>query len=209
MRHIVDIIIEFIKKNIGLYILLTIVLIIGIIAGSLTVNLLSPLQREELTKYLNMFFINLNNIDLDSSNVFYTSLSNNIKTVITIFISGLLIFGFPLIFFIIFFRGFILGFTTGFFIAEFGLKGFLISILTILPQNIFIILGILSIGVTALYYAFALLKSKERFYKESYGNLLIGYLFSSFFFSIFLLLASLLEGYISPILIRIIANYFS
>ncbi|MGB9839913.1 stage II sporulation protein M [Thermovenabulum sp.] len=209
MRYFIDVIIEYIKKNIGLYIILLLILVIGILSGSLTVNLLSALQKEELTKYLNMFFININNMDLDSTNIFYSSLSNNLKTLLIIFLSGLLIFGFPIVFIIIFLRGFMLGFTTGYFISEFGTKGVLLSIFAIVPQNILIITGILSIGVTTLYFDFTVLKSKRKYYRESYGNLILGYLFSFLFFSLFLLFASLIEGYISPFLIRIIANYIS
>ncbi|KYO65799.1 stage II sporulation protein M [Thermovenabulum gondwanense] len=207
MRYIIDVIIEYIKKNIGLYIILLLILVIGILSGSLTVNLLSSLQKEELTKYLSMFFVNINNMDLDSTNIFYSSLSNNLKILLIIFLSGLLIFGFPIVFIIIFLRGFMLGFTTGYFISEFGTKGVLLSIFAIVPQNILIITGILSIGVTTLYFDFSVLKSKRKYYRESYGNLIVGYIFSFLFFSLFLLFASLIEGYISPFLIRIIANY--
>lgn len=201
---------EYFRENIGQYVLLTIILIAGIIIGSITVNLISENQMENILSFINGFLANFNNISVDNYSIFYVSLSNNLKTAFAMILLGFTVVGFPLILVLIFFRGFVLGFTVGFLIGQMGTKGMVLSILSILPQNLIILPCIISIGVTSLTFAITVIKNKIRKYnQEDYSQMVTGYLLLNLFFSFLLVMSGLIEGYISPMFIKIYANYLS
>ena len=102
MNYFPKILIEYLRKNIVQYIFLSVVLIAGIIVGSITVNLMSDIQIEDILSFINGFLANINNISLDCSSIFYLSLSNNFKTAFLLIILGLSVVGLPFILIVIF-----------------------------------------------------------------------------------------------------------
>lgn len=209
MNYFPKALIEYLRKNIVQYMFLSIVLISGIIVGSITVKMISDIQMESIVSFINGFLANINNISVDCSSIFYLSLSNNLKTAIALILLGLSVVGLPFILTVIFFRGFMLGFTVGFLIEQLGSKGIVLSILSILPQNLIILPCIVSIGVTSLTFAMAVIKNRIKNYHESYSQMVIGYLLLNLFFSFLLIISGLIEGYISPIFIKFYTNYLS
>lgn len=197
---------DYFRRNIGLYIFVFLILIAGVVAGSISVNLLPEYQREDILNYIYSFLANAKNISVDASEVFLISLSNNLKTLLFIVISGITIIGFPLILGLIFFRGFILGFTVGFLIGGLGFQGLLMSILSILPQNLIIIPSLVSIAVAGIIFATTVIKNRRNFY-EGQSQLFTSYLLYNLMFGILLVFSSLIEGYISPILIKLLTRY--
>jgi len=200
---------EYFKRNIMQYIFLSIILIIGIIAGSIMVNFISDVQAASIQRFLNGFLANVNNTTVDYSSVFYLSMSNNMKTAILLILLGLSVVGLPLILGVILFRGFVLGFTVAFLIEELGAKGLILSIFSIFPQNLIILPCIISIGVTSLTFAITVIKNRIKNYQESYSQMIGGYMLLNIFFSCLLIISGLIEGYISPIFIKIFSNYIS
>jgi stage II sporulation protein M len=200
-------IISFFKQNITCYIILLIVFISGVILGSISVNMMSDTQLQDLSDFINGFFANAKNISVDPPTIFYSSLSNNLKTLFTLFICGLVIIGLPLIFILIFFRGFIMGFTVGFFISEMGIRGIVFSLLSVLPQNIIIVPSIISVGVAGIGFSSNMLKNRRIIQSESYIQILASYFLFNFVFSILLVVAALIEGYISPVFIKLLTPY--
>ena len=207
MNHFPRLLVDYFKNNIGQYIFLTIVLIVGVVVGSIAVNVISDNQLINLLGFINGFLANVNNLSIDNSSVFYVSLSNNLKTALLMILSGLSIIGFPIILFLIFFRGFVLGFTVGFLIGQLGLQGIVLAVLSILPQNLIILPCIISIGVTSLTFSITVIKNRIRNYSEDYSQMLAGYLVINLFFGFLLMMSSLIEGYISPIFIKLYTRY--
>jgi len=209
MSHFPRFFLEYLRKNIIQYVLLSIILIVGIIVGSFTVNMISDIQRESILSLISGFLANISNISIDNSSVFYLSLSNNFKTAIALILFGLSVVGLPFILALIFFRGFVLGFTVGFLIEQLGPKGIVLSALSILPQNIVILPCILSIGVTSLTFATTVIKNKIKNHHENYSQMVAGYLLLNLFFSFLLIISGLIEGYISPVFIKFYSNHLN
>jgi stage II sporulation protein M len=207
LNYFPRVIFDYFKKNMGLYIFVFLIFVGGTILGSIAVNMMSDNQMKATLDFINSFFVNVKNIEVNFSTIFYVSISNNLKTALTLCILGLTIVGLPLIPAVIFFRGFVLGFTVGFFIGSLGVKGILFSILSILPQNIIIIPSIISIGVAGMTLSLTVLKNRFKHYTEDYPRLLMGYFLFNFTFCVMLILAGLIEGYISPVFIRLLTNY--
>ena len=207
MNYLPNFLRDFIRRNMGLYLLISLIFIAGIIFGSLAVNMLSPVQSDEVLSYIEGFFANVKNIDLDPANIFTISIVNNLKNALAIFILSLIVIGLPLVLLLIMFRGFILGFTVGFLINELGIKGVIFSILAILPQNLIIIPTVISLGVAGTAFALSIIKNRFRHYPEDYPGLIFGFAMFSIACSILLVTASLVEGYISPIFIKLVTPY--
>lgn len=195
------------KQNIGFYLLTVLILLSGVVLGSFSVGLLSETQKNELLNYVELFFSNVRNLNIDSAGVFYTSVLNNLKTALVISFAGLFVITFPLIPAVIFFRGYILGFTVGFLASEFGIKGCIFAVFTIFPQNLITIPVIISIGVTGICFAVEVIKNRKKIDKGEYLNMTASYLLLNLGFSLFFILAGLIEGYISPLFIKLFSTY--
>lgn len=189
------------------YILVTLVLVAGIVLGSFTVKMLSETQKQELLNFVESFFSSVGDVYIDSSAVFYTSVLNNLKTALIISLAGFFVLSFPLIPAVVFFRGYILGFTVGFLASEYGIKGCIFAAFSILPQNIIALPVIISVAVTGIYYAAEVIKNRKRMNRREYLNMTGSYVLLNFGFCLLLVLAGLIEGYISPIFIKIFSTY--
>ncbi len=105
----------------------------------------------------------MKNDGFDSILIFKQSIIDNFKTIGLMWLTGLIIIGIGIIPIAVMFRGFAIGFTVGFIVNEYGTKGFLFSILGILPpQNLFIIPGIISISSVGIAFSLNNIKKKEN-----------------------------------------------
>lgn len=185
-------------------------LIVGIIIGSITIKVLNGEQKSEILNFFNSFFKTLSNNEYDNIQIFKQSILDNFKTIFIIWITGILIIGIPIIPIIVLLRGFALGFTVGFLVNEFGFKGFLFSLLAILPQNLFILPGIISVSSSGLIFSLKQVSgNKIRTRRESILQDFINYSITTLMYSIIIIIGSLIEGYITPNFIRLLSEYFS
>ncbi|MCF6465890.1 stage II sporulation protein M, partial [Clostridium sp. Cult2] len=149
------------QDNFIIYFLIIILFAIGIIIGSITIKVLDFNQKNDIMIFLNSFFQAIDSNKFTSISILKQSIIDNFKTVGVIWISGMIYIGIPIIPITIMFRGFALGFTVGFLVNEYGIQGFLFSILGILPQNLFIIPGIVSIASIGIAFSINCIKRKK------------------------------------------------
>lgn len=71
MNYFSRILKDYFKRNIIKYIFLSLILISGIIAGSITVNFLSDIQSVNLQRYISGFLANVNDVSVDYSSIFF------------------------------------------------------------------------------------------------------------------------------------------
>lgn len=205
MKKIIGIIQKHIRLNISIYFIALLFFTIGIVTGTYTIKALPDSQKVELINYLEGFFQILKNQNIDSYQLLFQSLLNNLKLFVPIWILGLTIIGTPIILILLGFRGFILGFTLGFVIDELALKGVLFIILSILPHNLFYIPGLIGIGVMAI--SFSLFIFKNRIKKQKLQNRksqIWTYTMAMMLISILLLLGSIVEAYITPLFMKVL-----
>jgi stage II sporulation protein M len=194
------------KNNINRYFLLFMIFIIGVSAGAFTVNGLSTLQRDELIQYLKGFIHIMDKQSVNSNELLMISLQENTKIIVLLWLLGVTIIGIPFIFLLILVRGFILGFSSGFIIKAMGFKGMLFGLLALFPKEIIMIPCIIALGVNGINFSLNIIKSKsiKQVLKQNLRMDFIGYSLSTIFFSIFILIGTLVETYIIPVFIRII-----
>lgn len=198
---------EHISRNRNAYLFLLMAFVLGVSAGAFTVNGLSTMQRDELSNYFQGFLQLLNNQNLESSELFSTALVENLKLIVILWILGVTIIGIPFIFIILGVKGFITGFSSGFIINVLGLKGVLFTTFALLPKEIIIVPCLIAIGVNGINFSLHIAKNRSAHdnLKESLKASFISYCFVTAFFSCIILAGIILDAYVTPVLVRIIA----
>lgn len=198
---------EYLRANIVAYFFMTLIFIIGVVVGALAVKTLPEEQKLELVGYLKVFFQGLvqTSATADTAELFRNAALNNIKTIGLMWILGFTIVGLPFVLFIVFTRGFVIGFTVGFLINEYIMKGLVFALASILPHNFFAVPAVIITGVSATSFSLLLVRRKMR------GK--VNLLYQSTAYTVvclvmlaFMLIAALIEVYISPVFMKVIAG---
>lgn len=191
-----------------MYFIISILFIVGIVSGAITIKVLGPGKNDEVMFFLNSLFKAIDSNSLNSVSILKQSLLDNYKAILIIWLSGIIYLGFVVSPIIILFRGFALGFSVGFFVYEYKIKGFLFSVLGIFPQNLFMIPSIISIASISM--AHSISKAKKRKIRVN-SNIRLShfsdYSLLIFAFSMVLLIGCLIEAYLAPIFLRILIDY--
>lgn len=188
---------QHIKKNNWHYILLILILVLGMILGYQKVYSLNGEVRSHLLDLINSYLLGGYKGDYSGDLIFISAYIQQLKSILLIWFLGLTVIGIPLILGVIFFRGFSLGFTIGFLVQEKGTAGVIISILSILPQNLVYLPLIVAWGLVAINFSLYIVKGREV------GGLpltkgLIRYLLLLAVFSVIVLMGVLIEAFLSP-----------
>ncbi|MCK8828499.1 stage II sporulation protein M [Natroniella acetigena] len=198
----------FLEKNLLLLFFIIVFFVIGIVFGTLAVRTLDYAQKKELVEYLGEFIVEINqlmraNKQLVAQNI----IISNLRFTFLFWLLGLTMLGAILIPFIIFLRGFIIGFTVGFLLDQMFLRGIILSIISVLPQNIIFLPSLLLGALVSISFALTLGKGILMGSRYKFRLLITNYSIVMLMIGILLVMAGLVEAYITPILIRTIANY--
>lgn len=154
---------SFFLAHMNLYVFLFVVFIIGLITGVVHSIILGDEAKTESYTYITTFINALETKQFDINILFNEFLSTNLKPAIFIWLFGLWIIGIPLVCVYIAFEGYSLGFVISIVINSLGSgKGSLLLSLALLPQEIFIIPVILTLGVNSILFAKSIWKSRNR-----------------------------------------------
>lgn len=200
-RHLAD--------NIWIYLIIIFMFIFGISLGSLTVNNIDEVTKTDARTYLEGFLDLASKNELQSTNILKQSIKFNLYFSVVIFFSGLIYIGILFIPILVAFRGFCIGFSIAFLTENFGSNGFLLSIGSVLPQNFIYVPVIIVMGAMGLNYS--LWAFKNKYFKKfgSVPSLFTAYAFSSFVLFILLIAGSIVEAYITSLIVKMIVPYFT
>lgn len=196
------------KRNIvlnkNLIIFLTLLGIIGIIAGTVLSIILDSKDAALVTEYLNNFINNINLNKLNYGNSLLNCLITNIGTSIFVWLLGFSIIGIPLILIIYFSKTFILGFTISSIIINYKLKGCLLAFIYVFPHLVINIFNIVFLSMYALSISFKMFNiiiKKETF---NFKNITNKYLIVLFISILGFIITSFFEVYVTPLLLKMI-----
>ena len=192
------------QNNFIIYFTITICFLIGVIAGSILINRLSPQQNYKLVSKFNWIFDHqVNTKPLD---VFKITLILNLKFLLIILITGLTSLGVVIVPLMIVFRGGTIGFTVGYLIKEYGIKGLLFSLSGLLPHYLIILPGIIAIGAIGLSSSIngKKIRLNNPLHKVNQKNL-IDYFILFLFLFLFLTLGCVIEALTTTYFLKIIA----
>ena len=200
---------DYVRKHLPTYLIIIVMLIMGVVFGALAAKILPESQKSELARDLTVFFRAFG----DTTQVSAVSASrqgfySNVKTIFIGWLLGLSVIGAPGVGILIFLRGFIIGFTVGFLVLQMAAKGVLLAIVSVLPQNIFIIPALVVSCESSLAFASAVIEDRLRSKRVP--------LYPQFLLSCIMIIAavvllgiaSVVEGFITPVFIELVSRRF-
>lgn len=176
--------------------------LIGLIAGSIFITIISKSDQALVKEYIKEF---VNKADKNKLNYLEAlknaSLSNGLFIVI-VWLLGFSIIGIPIVIFMYFSKAFILGFSLSSFILQYKFKGLLLALIYFFPHHIVNILAYTLIMIYSLKISFILINSIIKKKTISFKAIMNRYLIV-FAVSIgMVIVASLYECFVVPFLIR-------
>lgn len=196
---------EYLRENMGIYILIICLFVVGVLAGALAVRGLDESQRLALNSYFNYFVESFNDPEtMNQGAIFRDSLKLNFQYLFLTWILGIFLFGYPLISGLVALRGFSVGFTVGFLVERASFRGILFSMGSVLPHNLLVIPAIVVIAVTGFSFSWlrfrGYLEKRPCSIREHIGP----YTLMVFLVGLVLFLGVLTEAYISPVFVKLL-----
>ncbi|WP_433958641.1 stage II sporulation protein M [Cytobacillus horneckiae] len=192
------------REHSSIYLFVVVLFLMGVIFGAVVVNSLSLTQKDDLFNYLTQFFGQVASEQVAApKDLFQQSLFHNSKFIGLIWLLGISIIGMPIILVLLFVKGMVVGFTVGFLVNQMGLQGFILSFVSVLPQNLIIIPIFIITATFAL--AFSMKMIKRQFMKKISSPVMP--LFGRYVFAFLAAIICLggaagIEAYISPALMK-------
>ncbi len=202
-----DFILRNIHDNLKSYLIVIILFVIGIVAGVIFINNTNETQRAEIQGYINNFISSLKqDYHIDKMELLKSSLWDNFILIISMWFIGSTVIGIPIVFGIVIFRGFCIGYAVSSAVAVLGAqKGIIFLLTTMFLQNIIFIPVIICMAVSCIRLYKSIMKDKRR---ENIKLEIIRHTLVSIMLFIVLVLATLIEVYISTNLVMLCINMF-
>ncbi|MCT1397440.1 stage II sporulation protein M [Paenibacillus sp. LC231] len=192
------------KDQTMLYVFVGVLFLVGVLFGALMVNALSLEQQQEMARYLNHFFVNVQDGGETMSQSSYWSIAAlHLKWIGLIWILGLSVIGLPGILILDFLKGVLIGFTVGYLVGQYSWKGLLFALVSIAPQNLFIIPVLMMCSVAAI--TFSLYIIRDRFIMNRGGSMVkpfASYAMLTFFMVLITLGVASFETWVTPAMMR-------
>jgi len=206
MKKIMDKLFNLVKFDKRYVLFCLILVILGIVAGSLFVVILNSSDKSLVIEYIESFIDNIKNNDFNYIDTLKNTLIINYLVIIIISIIGFTYFLTPVNILILFYKAFIIGFSLSSFILTYKIKGLLLSIIYIFPHLIInILLFSLLIAFTlklSIKMINCIIKKKEVNMRLYFNK----YLYTSLFIFIIITITSLYESFVAPFLLKLIVN---
>lgn len=198
---------RYIQDRLPIFTFVIIVFILGISFGAVAVKTVDYSTKEDVFSYFNKFLQGYRQIEYRNTALLAESIEFNLMNIFIIWAFGLSMILMPLITILIFFKGFVLGFTVGFLISEYSFRGILIALAAVFPQNILVIPVYLIASVLSIYISINIFKY-YRGKAAINGEIFLKYSLEMLVMAVILVLSSLIEAYLSPLLLNLVSRLF-
>ena len=180
-----------------------IVLVLGLLFGSIFITILSNNDKKELLENVSNYFNYYQNITFqDKLNIFKESFVKNLIYFILIWIFGISIIGLPIILIMLFYKCFILGFSISSIFAKYKLSGLYKIIIYIFPSRIILLILSIFLAVISINLSIKLIKSCIKKKAFNFNTYMGKYFLSLLVCIIACVLSSLFDAFIMPILLN-------
>ncbi len=202
-----DALIEHIRDQFLVYLLVIAVFTIGVGLGALSVRLLPEAQINELNHYFIDFVHFLAKQEpVSHMRIFQNSMLQNGKFLFAIWVCGNFFFGFAVVLMLLFYRGFTIGFTVGFLAEQNAMRGVMFALSAVMPQNLVYIPVSLLVGVAAI--TLSVLHMRRRFGGKQFpaGAYLIQFTLLVLTSAACMALGAVIEALITPVFMRMMVS---
>ncbi len=206
MKKVMDKLLNTIRFDKKYVLFCMILVIIGIISGSLFIVILNSSDKSLVIEYITNFIDTIKNNSFNYVDTFKNTILINYIIIAIITILGFTYILAPVNILILFYKAFIIGFSMSSFILTFKIKGLLLSIVYIFPHLILNILIFSILTAFTLKLSITMTKSiikKKEVNMRHYFN---KYLYTSIFIIILITITSLYESFIAPYLLKLVSN---
>ncbi|MEG0909211.1 MAG: stage II sporulation protein M [Bacilli bacterium] len=199
---------QYLTVNKSYFVFLSILLIIGIFAGSIFFLTLNEGDTSLVSEYLSDYIesVSSNSINFKVS-LFNSILSNTLLSVV-IFLLGFSVIGLPITLLLFFYKSFIIGFSISSIILNYKLKGLILSIFYVFPHQvcsvILYMILVMSSLIISLNLIKAILNKKEISFKDITSTYTTKYLIILFCLCLF----SIYESIILPKVVFLLFKIF-
>lgn len=198
---------NYVKEHFSLFIFSVVLFIMGVVFGSFIIHSLSTTQKQEMISYLSQFFNDIEMYQQVNVHVaFKQLLLENIKYLALLWFLGLSIIGMPIIFILIFMKGFVVGFTISFLVSGLHWKGFIFSLVSVIPQNLIIVPVYIIAGVVGTLFSLSLLRGRRTKRTDNSQPSFLSYSVFMLALGGLLIIAAGFETYISPYLMKSVSS---
>lgn len=206
-NNIKELVLNHIYKNVKLYLIVILLLIIGIIVGVIFINNTNETQYTEIQNYINNFISSLKgNYHIDKTELLKNSIKDNLILTLSMWFIGSTVIGIPIVLGIVIFRGFCIGYTVSSIIAVLEVqKGILFLITAVFLQNLIFIPVIICMAVSCIKLYKSILKDKRR---ENIKVEIVRHTLISIILLLCLTISSLVEVYVSSNLLTMCIKFF-
>jgi len=180
---------------------------VGVGFGAVAVRALSFSQKQDLLSFLQQIFSAGVGISTAGAS-FVSTLLVNLQLLWLVWLMGLLVFGLPIIVLLVFFRGFILGFSVAFLLSEMAWKGVLLAFCSVVPHNLISVPVALVAAGMSIHHAISTIRPAPANRRRSYWQKVLSLTGATVVCSVLVMLASLVETYITPALVQLAARLF-
>lgn len=193
-----------IKVNKKTLLFFTILLIIGIIAGSIFMAILSETDKKLVTDYFNNYISNIENNKLNYLESIKNGLFNNLLYIIIIWILGISIIGIPIVTIMFFIKSFTLGFSIASIVFNYKLKGCLLNFINIFPHQMIYFLIYMLITIYSIFFSLKMINSIINKKNMDFKIMMNKYVKILIISVIAITIGIIIETFITPLLIKII-----
>lgn len=193
-----------IKVNKKTLLFFTILLIIGIIAGSIFMAILSETDKKLVTDYFNNYISNIENNKLNYLESIKNGLFNNLLYIIIIWILGISIIGIPIVTIMFFIKSFTLGFSIASIVFNYKLKGCLLNFINIFPHQMIYFLIYMLITTYSIFFSLKMINSIINKKNMDFKIMMNKYVKILIISVIAITIGIIIETFITPSLIKII-----
>ena len=137
MKKVMDKLLNTIRFDKKYVLFCMVLVIIGIISGSLFIVILNSTDKSLVIEYITNFIDNIKNSSFNYIDTFKNTILINYIIIVIITILGFTYILAPINILILFYKAFIIGFSMSSFILTLKIKGLLLSIVYIFPHLIF------------------------------------------------------------------------
>ena len=185
---------------------LNVIAIIGIIAGSIFMIVLSKNDKETVLNSIKDFFNKLINNKFNFVGTLKNTVISNFLFSLIIWVIGISVIGVLIVIFIIFYKSFTLGFTISSIIYTYSIKGTLLALIYVFPHMIINLLVLLYLSSYSIKLSIILIKSILKKDNLNFKAFINNYSKVFLISMLFLIATSLYESFISPIILRYFAQ---
>jgi len=203
IRNLSSVLPGYIHHHTAFIIIIAAAFLVGLIAA-IVFGAQAPTDTiDELRLYLDDFFHNMDQSGADPVALFKTGFTMHVINFLFLMLCAIILIGVPLVAFFVAIKGFMHGFTLFVMLRIYGFKTLLFILLGMLPHYVILVPCYLLVCLLCMKFAGSMYQDTH----EAKTNFL-HFLLALLILFMFALMATLLQAYVEPVLIRLISGLY-